>query len=287
MNQGTHLLTSRLLSLLLVGLILTSCSKNGEKDQLDSSGELVIDDSLQTANLPKPIPEPYAEIIVYDSIAFACYLIDPQAHSLAVLNLSETGEVYKFADWKDSTEVAFVANAGMYESDRTAKGLLISNFVETNPIDTATSGYGNFYLQPNGIFAIDSLGNPHILPTHSYLEEPSQRNIQYATQSGPMMLVDSLINAQFNKDSPNFNIRNGVGLREDGWLIFAQSLEEVTFYHFAEMMKSQTCSEALYLDGVISRSWFRDLPPHSLGAETSVGPLIVAFSSIPDSLAHE
>lgn len=270
----------------MVGLILASCTKNGEEEQIDSSVEITVD-SLHTANQPIPVREPYAEIIVFDSIRFACYFIDPQAHSLAVFNLSESGEVYEFTDWKDSTEVAFVANTGMYESDRRAKGLLISNFVETNPIDTTTSGYGNFYLQPNGIFAIDSLGNPLILPTQSYLEEASQRSIKYATQSGPMMLVDSMINDQFNQDSPNFNIRNGVGLREDGWLIFAQSLEEVTFHHFAEMMKSQSCSEALYLDGVISRSWFRDLPPHSFGANTSVGPLIVAFSSPPDSLAHE
>lgn len=287
MNQVTHLLTWRLLSLLLVGLILTSCSKNGKKNQQDSSDEMLIDDTVRTTTLPEVVPEPYAEIVTFDSIRFACYFIDPRNHSLAVVNFSETGKVYEFTDLQDSTEVAFVANAGMYESDRTAKGLLISNFVETNPIDTATSGYGNFYLQPNGIFAIDSFGNPLILPTHLFFKETSQRNIQYATQSGPMMLVDSMINAQFNKDSPNFNIRNGVGLREDGWLVFAQSLEEVTFYHFAEMMKSQTCSEALYLDGVISRSWFRDLPPHSFGAETSVGPLIVAFSSTPDSLTHE
>lgn len=270
----------------MVGLILASCTKNGEQEQIDSSAGITVDSS-HTAHQPVPVREPYAEIIVFDSIRFVCYFIDPQTHSLEVVNLSESGEVYEFTDWQDSTEVAFVANAGMYEPDRSAKGLLISNFIETNPIDTATSGYGNFYLQPNGILAIDSVGTPSILPTAEYVEEAKQKVFQHATQSGPMMLVDSMINTQFNKDSPNFNIRNGVGLREDGFLIFAQSLEEVTFYHFAEMMKSQTCSEALYLDGVISRSWFRDLPPHSFGAETSVGPLIVAFSSIPDSLAHE
>lgn len=287
MNQVSYRYLRRLLPFLLVGLIMTSCTNSSEGDQEDSITGSTLPDSSDTIEKPVLIPEPYAEIIVFDSIAFACFFVHPQAHMLQVANLSEAGEVSPFTSWTDSPDVAFVGNAGMYEPDRKAKGLLISNFVETSPIDTATSGYGNFYLQPNGIFAVDSLGTPVILPTALYAEEARQKVMKSATQSGPMMLIDSTINAQFNKDSPNFNIRNGVGLREDGWLIFAQSLEEVTFYHFAEMMKSQTCSEALYLDGVISRSWFRDLPPHSFGAGTSVGPLIVVFSSIPDSIAHE
>lgn len=267
----------------LTAASLAACDRAPKEARIaDAADSLAVEPTAPASSATKA---PYAEILQDDSIEFACFFVNPRVHRLGIINIDDDGSLAEFEEWKDSSTVAYIGNAGMYEANRSAKGLLITDFVQSSALDTARSGYGNFYLQPNGVLAIDSTGIAFILPTATF--DTMSGPFRYATQSGPMMVVDSSINSLFNQNSPNLNIRNGVGLREDGWLIFAQSLQEVTFYQFAEMMRRQGCAQALYLDGVISRSWFRDLPPHSFGSSTAVGPLVVAFSSIPDTLAHE
>ena len=51
------------------------------------------------------------------------------------------------------------------------------------------------------------------------------------------------------------NIRNGVGLKENGELVFIQSKKAVNFYHFAQVFKKLDCKDALYLDGYVSRTY--------------------------------
>jgi acetyl esterase/lipase len=82
-----------------------------------------------------------------------------------------------------------------------------------------------------------------------------EEQIEFATQSGPMLVVDGSINAQFKPDSNNINIRNGVCVTENGAIFFSISRREVNFYNFAEHFRQAGCRDALYLDGFVSRMY--------------------------------
>ncbi|WP_347218565.1 phosphodiester glycosidase family protein [Chryseobacterium sp.] len=151
----------------------------------------------------------------------------------------------------DNKKLLFAMNGGMFEAYNTPKGLYIENFKILKPIDTL-QGSGNFYLQPNGIFYITQNHQPGIIETKNFKHNTA---IQYATQSGPMLLVDGKINPIFQKESKNLNIRNGVGILENGEIIFAMSKKEVNFYSLAQLFKGMGCKNALYLDGFVSRAY--------------------------------
>ncbi|MBM3206895.1 MAG: hypothetical protein FJZ43_04725, partial [Candidatus Staskawiczbacteria bacterium] len=68
-------------------------------------------------------------------------------------------------------------------------------------------------------------------------------------------VVDGEINKLFNPNSDNFRIRNGVGIMPNNDLIFAISINKVSFYDFARYFKERGCSNALFLDGYISKAY--------------------------------
>ena len=207
-------------------------------------------------------------------LSFCAFEFEFQNHSLSIVNQAEDQQILSFADFADST-ILYIGNAGMYEKSRLAKGLLISDGHLASSLDTATSGYGNFYLQPNGVFWMDSTGQAHISTTREMMGILQTDSISQATQSGPIMIQDSVINPLFGVNSPNRRTRNAVAINANGKLLFVQSLEEVTFYELSSFLRSRGCKDALYLDGVVSRSWHRDLEPHGFGAGGEVGPLVV------------
>lgn len=148
-------------------------------------------------------------------------------------------------------ELLFATNGGMYKKDNSPQGLYIENFEIKNKLDTL-EGNGNFYLKPNGVFCITKDKKGIICTTENF---KSNTNIKHATQSGPMLLIDSKIHEGFKEDSKNLNIRNGVGVLESGDLIFVMSKKEINFYDFASYFKTLGCKNALYLDGFVSRTY--------------------------------
>ncbi|HYF03581.1 MAG TPA: phosphodiester glycosidase family protein, partial [Patescibacteria group bacterium] len=152
---------------------------------------------------------------------------------------------------KQGKTLEFAMNGGMYKGDNSPQGLYIENFTMLSPLDTASGG-GNFYLKPNGVFYITANNIPHISTTADFKSDSS---IKFATQSGPMLVIDGAIHSAFKKGSANLNIRNGVGILPDGKVIFAMSKSEINFYDFAEFFKKAGCNNALYLDGLVSRTY--------------------------------
>lgn len=153
---------------------------------------------------------------------------------------------------KENKELVFAMNGGMYNKDLSPQGLYIENGETKAIIDTLKNGYGNFYLQPNGIFYITKKNKPVLCTTESFQNNP---DVKYATQSGPMLLINRTIHSKFREDSSNIHIRNGVGILPNGNLLFALSKEEVNFYDFASYFKQHGCKNALYLDGFVSRAY--------------------------------
>jgi uncharacterized protein YigE (DUF2233 family) len=155
-----------------------------------------------------------------------------------------------FIEQKNQT-LKFAMNGGMYRRDNSPQGLYVESGKTLARLDTA-SGAGNFYLKPNGVFYITKDNAAAVCQTDSFVDSGQ---VKFATQSGPMLLIDGKIHSAFKKGSLNLNIRNGVGILPDGRVLFAMSKQEVNFYDFAEFFQKMACKNALYLDGFVSRAY--------------------------------
>ena len=141
-------------------------------------------------------------------------------------------------------------NAGMYHANREPVGLYIERGLVRFALNTA-QGAGNFFLQPNGVFAVNDQQQAAIYTTSAWATiQP--HNIQYATQSGPMLLTDGVINPIFQPQSSSRKIRNGVGVLSPTRVVLIISETPVNFYEFAQVFAGLGCTQALYLDGTIS-----------------------------------
>lgn len=172
----------------------------------------------------------------------------------------------------------FAMNGGMYESDLTSVGLLVTDGVERKAIDRGHS-WGNFYLKPNGVFFLkgDRAG---VLETEAYVDADIRPD--FATQSGPMLVIDGVLHPAFLPQSDSLQIRNGVGISRDGKSVFAISLEPVRFHDFATLFRDPLdCANALFLDGSIS-SLFS--PAFARYDNTHpMGPIIAVTRKMPGS----
>lgn len=166
--------------------------------------------------------------------------------------------------------LAFAMNAGMYHSDRSPVGLYIENGREVTSIVTR-AGPGNFGMVPNGLFCI-SEGRADVIETQAFLRrKPACR---YATQSGPMLVVDGVLHPRFLKDSTSRYVRNGVGTTADGKrAVFVISRQAVTFHEFGSLFRDHLkLPNALYFDGSVSRLYAPELNRNDLGF--SLGPMV-------------
>ena len=188
---------------------------------------------------------------------FVSYIVNPKKQNLEFFWKNEKGEHFKNAEnlisWLKSKnkKLLFSTNGGMYKKDNSPQGLFIENKIVKSEIDTS-NGNGNFYLKPNGVFYLTTEKNPIICKTEDFVNNGM---IKYATQSGPMLVIDGEIHTAFKKNSTNLNIRNGVGILPNNQIIFAISKKEINFYDFAEYFKKLGCKNALYLDGFVSRTY--------------------------------
>ena len=188
---------------------------------------------------------------------FVSYIVNPKKQNLEFFWKNEKGEHFKNAEnlisWLKSKnkKLLFSTNGGMYKKDNSPQGLYVEKTITKSEIDTS-NGNGNFYLKPNGVFYLTTEKNPIICKTEDFVNNGM---IKYATQSGPMLVIDGEIHTAFKKNSTNLNIRNGVGILPNNQIIFAISKKEINFYDFAEYFKKLGCKNALYLDGFVSRTY--------------------------------
>ncbi len=148
--------------------------------------------------------------------------------------------------------LGFAMNAGMYHEDRRPVGLYIEAGTELAALVTGP-GPGNFGMQPNGVFCVLSDGRFAVVETGAYAADPP--DCRFATQSGPMLVIDAALHPRFLVGSTSRFVRNGVGVSADGGrAIFAISDRPVTFHEFARLFRDMLGTpQALYLDGSVSR----------------------------------
>lgn len=165
-------------------------------------------------------------------------------------------------------------NGGMYHDDLGPVGLYVENGVELKSISTK-GGYGNFHLLPNGVFWVrdDAAG---VTETKAYQRDIGEDVPDFATQSGPMLVINGKRHRRFLKNSDSRKIRNGVGVSRDGKrLHFAISHSTVTFWDFGDLFGEKLgAHNALFLDGTVSTI---RAPGLSRGSWRAVGPLIGVY----------
>jgi uncharacterized protein YigE (DUF2233 family) len=150
---------------------------------------------------------------------------------------------------QNGKSLAFAMNAGMYREDSSPVGLYVENGRQIAPANTR-NGAGNFHLKPNGVFYLSHSG-AGVMETERFLK--TGISAEYATQSGPMLVINGAIHPKIEPTGTSEKIRNGVGVREGHIVVFAISDEPVTFYKFASLFRDTlNCPNALFLDGSIS-----------------------------------
>ncbi len=166
--------------------------------------------------------------------------------------------------------LSFAMNAGMYHDDRSPVGYFVENGTEVMRVIPG-AGPGNFGLVPNGIFCIRQ-GRADVIETLVFLE--GQPICDYASQSGPMLVIDGELHPRFLIDSTSRYIRNGVGTTSDGSkAVFVMSRHAVTFHQFGSFFKDVLgLPNALYFDGNISRIYAPQLGRNDPGFR--LGPIV-------------
>lgn len=186
------------------------------------------------------------------------HVVDPLKEDLRFYLLNDEGQHYGSINaLRDALQgkgrrLTFAMNGGMYMENRMPLGLYIEDGDVIRDVNRTEHAHGNFYLQPNGVFLLKGDGTANIIPTKSYT---SKSDISYATQSGPMLLIDGEIHPKLTRGSSNLHIRNGVGILPDGRILFAISKEHINFHDFANYFLEHGCKNALYLDGFVSRCY--------------------------------
>ena len=150
---------------------------------------------------------------------------------------------------RQGKQLVFAMNGGMYTPLFKPVGLFIDQGKQIQPINLK-NGDNNFCWKPNGVFAIDNNGKAQVMVSEKF----SNSNIRFATQSGPMILINRKMHDGFQSSTSTY-IRNAVGVKSNGDVFFCISLQAVTFQQLAEFMLKNGCVNALYFDGSVSEMY--------------------------------
>jgi uncharacterized protein YigE (DUF2233 family) len=166
------------------------------------------------------------------------------------------GSIEALRRWGEARgeRLLFATNAGIYDKQFAPLGLYVESGKTLVPLNLShgNPASGNFSLLPNGVFAIYPDGHAAIHTSAAF--KADGKSVQWATQSGPMLLIDGKLNEQFVDDSASLKWRSGVCVKAPNEVIFAVSEAPVNFHTFGRLFRDKLgCRDALYLDGSISQ----------------------------------
>ncbi len=240
---------------------------------------IVLASSSASCAAQPPGPAPACRTVRFEDTPFTLCDADPARHSILLTDRGASGVPMR--DFtalptrlgKDASRIAFAMNAGMFGVTGVPIGLYVENGKRQVALNRRT-GFGNFYTPPpNGVFFGDAKGW-HIVTTAAFAARAAPLP-DFATQSGPMLLVNGAINPGFDANGTSLNIRNGVGIAGNGHALFAISDVPVSFGRFARLFRRLGCADALYFDGSISRLW--DPVAGRMDTGAKIGPIVVVL----------
>jgi uncharacterized protein YigE (DUF2233 family) len=193
----------------------------------------------------------------FEGVRYTVCEVDPTQETLRLFLNSADGDLYgQFSAINRSLaangmRLGFAMNAGMYHDDRAPVGHYVEDGQEIMRV-IPNAGPGNFGLVPNGVFCIRE-GRADVIETQRFIAETP--DCRFATQSGPMLVIDGALHPRFLADGTSRYIRNGVGTSQDGTrVVFGISNQPVNFHTFGRFFRDvMKTPQALYFDGNISR----------------------------------
>jgi uncharacterized protein YigE (DUF2233 family) len=213
--------------------------------------------------LTRPAEAGLCESQAYESNDYIVCTVEAKNQHLQLFWQNDDGRPYRsFSNLSEALSakgktLLFAMNAGMYSDAFAPIGLYVEGGRELRPVNTSgpdnpSRVVPNFYKKPNGVFFIDAAG-AHILTTDKFLAKRNKSGaqaIRFATQSGPMLVIDGALHPALIKGSTDRTRRSGVGVCDDGRVRFATSAGEVNFHDFARLFRDKLhCRNALFLDG--------------------------------------
>lgn len=175
-----------------------------------------------------------------------------------------------------AASLLFAMNAGMYDEGGRPIGLYVEDGAERHKLNTR-DGEGNFHLKPNGVFSVDREGKASVTTAEAFAAKAPR--VRWATQSGPMLVIEGKLHPKFDPNGDFLHIRNGVGACRGGTAKFAISEDPVSFGRFARFFRDELgCPNALYLDGAVSSLWEAGARQDA-GAD--LGPMVAVFRRSP------
>ncbi|MEX2692602.1 phosphodiester glycosidase family protein [Rhizobium mongolense] len=217
--------------------------------------------AVMLAALITSLPPTFAKDCEQETFHEARYIVctlEPGKADLRLFWKGMDGEPYRYfssvaeAVRKQGRALTFAMNAGMYRADFSPIGLYVEAGRELRPVNTArgegSSGLlPNFYKKPNGVFFFDDT-RAGILPTDQFLKR--RPKVRFATQSGPMLVIQNKLHPAFILGSTDRTRRSGVGVCSGGTVRLAASDDMVNFHDFARLFRDHLkCPNALFLDG--------------------------------------
>jgi uncharacterized protein YigE (DUF2233 family) len=206
--------------------------------------------------------------------------LDPKTTQLEIRDSDDSGQPYRyFSGWAQNAEangqtLNFAMNAGMFDG----QGRPIGYYVEDGKVLrklNRRNGPGNFHMKPNGVFYVAG-EKAGVMDTETFAKSGIKPD--FASQSGPMLVINGKIHPKISESGTSAKIRNGVGIDDAGQAVFVISDTVVTFYEFASLFRDKlACDNALFFDGTVSALYAPELG--RTGNFIPLGPLVGAVES--------
>lgn len=257
MNSNSFLLKNRLAVALAAVLAIAACSL-----WLRSRPVVV---EAPVPNLPAGCRD-----VIFEEQSFVLCTADANSRISLALYDGAGRPCGNLAALSRAQRFDFAMNAGMYHEDKSPVGLYVESGRELAPLNT-DDAEGNFFMKPNGVFFVDRDGKPGVLETQAYAA--ARADVPYATQSGPMLVIEGDVHPRFEADGSSRYVRNGVGIDAQGLAVFAISRAPVSLGKFARLFRDGVgCRNALFFDGAISA--LHDGKKYVIGGGYPAGPLV-------------
>lgn len=192
------------------------------------------------------------------SLTLQSYTVNPQRERIVMYWQKEDGKAWRslrslLADINQNGRVQMAMNGGIYDKAYAPLGLYIEKGRQLTPLNRASGG-GNFFIRPGGVFYLKGQ-KAAIVSIDKFKPSPA---IQYAVQSGPMLIENGKLNWRLKPSASSRKLRNGVGITREGKVVFMLSARETNFYDFACYAQSKlNVRQMLYLDGTISKMYHK------------------------------